>query len=37
MFAPTPVREDGWYVAPGKLLDGRMVDVFTGLSSKDLE
>ena len=30
MFAPTPVREDGWYVVPGKLLDGRMVDVFTG-------
>ncbi len=30
MFAPSPVREDGWYVAPGKLLDGRMVDAFTG-------
>ena len=28
MFAPTPVREDGWFVAPGRLADGQIVDVF---------
>ncbi len=29
MFAPTPLLEDGWYVFPGVLRDGSMVDVFT--------
>ena len=30
MFAPAPVREDGWYVVPGRLADGRAVDAFRG-------
>lgn len=30
MFAPSPLREDGWYVIPGKLRDGSEVDLFTG-------
>jgi hypothetical protein len=30
MFAPSPVREDGWFVVPGKVVGGRMVDVFRG-------
>jgi uncharacterized membrane protein YphA (DoxX/SURF4 family) len=30
MFAPYPMTEDGWYVAPGKLRDGTRVDVITG-------
>ena len=28
MFAPSPVSEDGWFVVPGQLADGRIVDVF---------
>ena len=28
MFAPAPVREGGWFVVPGRLADGRIVDVF---------
>lgn len=27
MFAPRPARDDGWWVAPGRLEDGREVDV----------
>jgi len=27
MFAPSPSREDGWYVIPGKLDDGKQVDL----------
>ena len=27
MFAPSPSKEDGWYVIPGKLSDGRQVDL----------
>src|SRR5919107_5981920 len=27
MFAPSPSREDGWYVIPGKLQDGQQVDL----------
>ena len=27
MFAPSPSKEDGWYVIPGKLQDGRKVDL----------
>lgn len=29
MFAPYPLREDGWYVIPGKLRDGTEVDLYT--------
>jgi hypothetical protein len=28
MFAPSPLKDDGWYVIPGILLDGTTVDVF---------
>lgn len=28
MFAPNPLRDDGWYVIPGTLVDGTVVDVF---------
>lgn len=28
MFSPFPIREDGWYVIPGKLRDGTEVDLF---------
>jgi hypothetical protein len=27
MFAPSPSNEDGWYVIPGELRDGRKVDL----------
>jgi len=27
MFAPSPSKEDGWYVIPGKLGDGQQVDL----------
>jgi hypothetical protein len=27
MFAPSPRKEDGWYVIPGELRDGRNVDL----------
>jgi hypothetical protein len=27
MFAPSPIKDDGWYVIPGTLRDGREVDV----------
>jgi Vitamin K-dependent gamma-carboxylase len=27
MFAPSPSKEDGWYVIPGELHDGQMVDL----------
>jgi hypothetical protein len=27
MFAPAPSKEDGWYVIPGRLRDGQMVDL----------
>ena len=30
MFAPTPIKADGWLVAPGTLSDGSQVDVRTG-------
>ncbi|MDP3975475.1 MAG: HTTM domain-containing protein [bacterium] len=30
MFSPYPLKEDGWYVLPGTLLDGTEVDVLTG-------
>jgi hypothetical protein len=28
MFAPFPLREDGWYVIEGELKDGSHVDIF---------
>ena len=28
MFAPSPLKDDGWYVIPGTLVDGTEVDVF---------
>jgi len=28
MFSPSPLREDGWFVIPGRLKDGREVDLF---------
>ena len=28
LFAPYPMKEDGWFVIPGKLRDGTEVDVF---------
>jgi len=30
MFAPLPLREDGWYVIRGELVDGTAVDVYRG-------
>jgi uncharacterized membrane protein YphA (DoxX/SURF4 family) len=30
MFAPYPLKDDGWYVIPGTLLNGSEVDVFKG-------
>ena len=30
MFAPYPLRSDGWYVIPGALKNGQAVDVYTG-------
>lgn len=29
MFAPYPLKDDGWYVIPGTLVNGTEVDVFT--------
>jgi predicted DCC family thiol-disulfide oxidoreductase YuxK len=28
MYAPSPTHDDGWFVIPGKLKDGRVVDVY---------
>ncbi len=30
MFSPYPLREDGWYVMPGRLVNGQEVDLFRG-------
>lgn len=30
MFAPTPWRDDGWYIVPGTLEDGSEIDLLTG-------
>lgn len=30
MFAPFPLKEDGWYVIPGELRNGEEVDLLTG-------
>ena len=29
MFAPSPLREDGWYVIPGTLRDGQQADLMS--------
>jgi len=29
MFAPSPLRKDGWFVMPGTFEDGREVDIFS--------
>lgn len=29
MFAPYPIKEDGWFVIPGKLRDGTEIDLYT--------
>lgn len=31
MFAPYPLKDDGWYVVPGTLEDGTPVDIFRGV------
>ncbi|HWP60817.1 MAG TPA: HTTM domain-containing protein [Candidatus Acidoferrales bacterium] len=28
MFAPSPLKDDGWYVVPGRLSNGTVVDIF---------
>lgn len=28
MFAPSPLKDDGWYVIPGRLRNGEVVDLF---------
>lgn len=28
MFAPSPLKDDGWYVIPGRLRNGKAVDLF---------
>ncbi len=30
MFAPQPLKDDGWYLIPGKLKNGEEVDLATG-------
>lgn len=35
MFAPYPLRDDGWYVAVATLPDGSTVDVLTGAAPTD--
>ncbi len=32
MFAPSPLREDGWYVARAELGDGTVIDLITGMA-----
>ena len=33
LFAPYPMKDDGWYVIPGKLADGQIVDLWRKGSS----
>jgi hypothetical protein len=35
MFAPYPYKDDGWYIMPGRLEGGRVVDVFRGGAAVD--
>ena len=37
MFAPMPLRDDGWYLAPATLADGSVVDLRTGLPATDTQ
>lgn len=37
MFAPFPLRDDGWLVIPAKLRNGKEVDLFSGKSPVDWE
>lgn len=37
IFAPSPPRDDGWYVIEGQLKDGSKVDVMTGNTSINYE
>lgn len=30
MFAPYPLKDDGWYVIPGALANGKQIDLFRG-------
>ena len=30
MFSPSPMKEDGWFSAPGRKMNGEMVDLFRG-------
>lgn len=30
MFSPAPFKDDGWFVIPGTLVDGRQIDLLTG-------
>ena len=30
MFAPEPLKDDGWFVIPGQLSDGTEIDLLTG-------
>ena len=34
MFAPYPLRDDGWYVIDGTLSDGQKFDVFNSKNHK---
>lgn len=35
MFAPYPLKDDGWWVAPGRLADGREIDVLRALAEDE--
>ncbi len=37
MFAPMPLRDDGWYVADARLSDGSRLDLLTGKAVVDSE
>lgn len=37
MFAPYPLKDDGWYVIPGQLRNGEEVDLFRGGASVSWE
>ena len=36
MFSPYPLKDDGWYVIPGKLKDGREVNLFPFAKGKPI-
>jgi len=37
MFAPHPMKKDGWYLVKGKLQDGTFIDLFSGQSFSPAE